>query len=66
MLRRKTIPGLLMLSAASACTAAGDFCDVSEPIRIQRDVAEMLVATDRPAAVNIAAHNTYGERVCGW
>lgn len=67
MLRRKTIAAWLILSASlSACTVAGDFCDVAEPIRLDRDLAQALVETDRATAVKIGAHNQYGQNVCGW
>lgn len=65
-LKHKTIPlSLTALLAVSACEA-GDFCDVAESLRMEREAAAALVQIDRPAAEKIDAHNRYGERVCKW
>ena len=68
MLRHKTIPTLLIASLTiNACSAPiGDFCDIAEPIRFDRAVAEAVVRGDRRTAERIDIHNRYGEEVCGW
>lgn len=50
MWRRKTIPLLLTASlvvSAGSQSPAGDFCDIAEPIRLDRDVASVVVTGDR-------------------
>ncbi len=69
MWRRKTIPLLLTASlVVSACSQspAGDFCDIAEPIRFEREVASVVVTGNRGTAETIDAQNRYGERHCGW
>ena len=69
MWRRKTIPLLLTASlVVSACSQspAGDFCDIAEPIRFDREVASVVVTGDRATAETIDVQNRYGERHCGW
>ncbi len=69
MLKLKTITlSLIALLAVSACSKSpiGDFCDIAEPIRFDRTVAEAVVAVDRTAAERIDAQNRYGEQHCGW
>lgn len=68
MWRRKTIPLLLTASLiVSACSQspAGDFCDIAESIRFEREVASVVVTGDRGTAKTIDAQNRYGERHCG-
>lgn len=68
MLKHKMIPLLLIGSlGVSACSqTTGDFCDIAEPIRFERDVAVAVVTGDRGAAEKIDAHNRFGEEFCGW
>jgi hypothetical protein len=65
MLKLKTIArSLIALLAVSACSQppVGDFCDIAEPIRFGRAVAEAVVTGDRTAAERIDAQNRYGEQ----
>lgn len=59
---------LLTALAVSGCVKPeGDFCDIAQPIRFEREVAEVVVARDRAAAEVIDSQNRYGEQVCpGW
>lgn len=57
------------LVAISACapSAPGNFCDVVPgPIGFEAETAEQIVRTDRPAAEQIDAQNTYGREQCPW
>ena len=68
-LKLKTIPLLLTGSlVVSACDQVpfGDFCDIAEPIRFERDIAETVVIENRDTAERIDAHNRYLEQHCGW
>ena len=68
MLKHRMTPLLLIASlGVSACSqTTGDFCDIAEPIRFERDVAVAVVTGDRGAAEKIDAHNRFGEEFCGW
>lgn len=57
---------LLILSAAgiSACAPVGDFCDLYEPVKLEREVAQVVVQEDRPSAVRIATHNEVWNSQC--
>lgn len=66
MVRRLTwmLVGLAwMLTLAACTTASGSFCDISEPIRPTK--AEIAALSDA-AVERILAHNTKGQRLCGW
>lgn len=57
---------LLILSASgiSACAPVGDFCDLYEPVQLDREVAQVVVSQDRPSAVRIATHNEVWNAQC--
>lgn len=50
----------LMLAGCST----GDFCDLYEPVRFERPVAEFVVQHDRAAAVAIDKNNRVEETQC--
>ena len=67
MSKLKTIMPLLTAFLVSGChQTAGDFCDIAEPIRFNKEVARAVVLGDRPAAEQIDVQNRYGEKYCGW
>lgn len=57
---------ILLASGISACVEQGDFCDLYEPIKLEREVAQMVVSQDRGSAVMIATHNDTWGRQCSW
>lgn len=58
---------LLMLISASLVGCArqtiGDFCDVSNPIRVSPQTAASMSQAEKR---DVLKHNEYGERACGW
>lgn len=58
---------MLMLTSvlAAGCGGrnAGDFCDVSSPIRPSAQAAAAMDVADKAAIVK---HNEYGLKACGW
>lgn len=61
-----SIACLAISGCAQRVTMQGEFCDVSMAIKLDQSAAAFLVEHDRKTAVQIDAHNRYGERVCGW
>lgn len=60
----KTTRLLLIGSAVSLSGCVGSFCDVYTPVKMDRAVAEVVVAQDRRAAEDIAVNNAAYE-ACG-
>ncbi|MCB1484849.1 MAG: hypothetical protein KDJ17_08145 [Hyphomicrobiaceae bacterium] len=57
----KVIPLLLLLAACQA--TGGSFCDIADPIRLS---AERIDTLSDAEVARILAHNTKGQRLCGW
>lgn len=54
----------LLVSLVSACAPGGDFCVLYTPVHFVPEVAAVVVADDRPAAVDLDTNNRIYERVC--
>jgi hypothetical protein len=58
------ISGLLIFSLAGCASNVGDFCDIYEPVTMQQDSAQAIVANDRSAAIAIATNQANFFRQC--
>lgn len=54
---------LFVAAILVGCTRTGDFCNVAKPIRPA--AADITTASDQ-LVEDVLAHNTYGQRACGW
>jgi len=61
MVKALTLAALLTLAGCQ--TAKGTFCDIAKPIRLAPEQVDQL--TDDQVA-QLLAHNTKGQRLCGW
>jgi len=61
MVKALTLAALVALAGCQ--TAKGTFCDIAKPIRLAPEQVDQL--TDDQVA-QLLAHNTKGQRLCGW
>jgi len=55
------------VTSQSPVTSANSFCLLNSPLMpVNRAVSDYIADNDARLAEGLIAHNTYGERECGW
>lgn len=61
MVKALTLAALVALAGCQ--TSKGTFCDIAKPIRLAPEQVDQLTDTQ---VAELLAHNTKGQRLCGW